>query len=417
MMKTNRFFSLLGPGLLYAGAAIGVSHLVQSTRAGAEFGFELLGILLLTNLLKYPFFEMGSRYVLAKGGNLVDAYAAVGKWVILLFFAMTIITMIPVQAALTIVTAGLSNNIFHTSWSDFGMSALITAATLLLLLFGKFKILDRLIKVVILLLTLSTIVAVVVAWTRWQGQPALATGFDWSNRAHILFLVAFIGWMPAPVDIVVWTSIWTQTKFGQLSFKPTLREVLTEYRIGYFGTMVVAAFFLALGAFVMYGTGEAMPAGGAAFAGKLIGLYTQTIGQWAYPVIAVAAFTTMFSTTITVLDAYPRTLVECTRNFGSGQQKLKPQHQYLIWMFLLAAATLALLKISGQSMRTMVDLATSISFVTAPFLAFLNYKIIFSESIEDQFRPGRFLKIWAWVGLFALAGFTVFYLIVLFRLA
>ena len=32
----------LGPGLLFAGAAIGVSHLVQSTRAGADFGLGLI---------------------------------------------------------------------------------------------------------------------------------------------------------------------------------------------------------------------------------------------------------------------------------------------------------------------------------------------------------------------------------------
>ena len=40
----------LGPGLLFAGAAIGVSHLVQSTRAGADFGLGLLWALLLVNL-------------------------------------------------------------------------------------------------------------------------------------------------------------------------------------------------------------------------------------------------------------------------------------------------------------------------------------------------------------------------------
>lgn len=34
--------SKLGPGLLFAGAAIGVSHLVQSTRAGADFGWGLI---------------------------------------------------------------------------------------------------------------------------------------------------------------------------------------------------------------------------------------------------------------------------------------------------------------------------------------------------------------------------------------
>ena len=32
-----------GPGLLWAATAIGVSHLVQSTRAGASAGFGLAG--------------------------------------------------------------------------------------------------------------------------------------------------------------------------------------------------------------------------------------------------------------------------------------------------------------------------------------------------------------------------------------
>lgn len=410
---SNRFFRLLGPGLLYAGAAIGVSHLVQSTRAGADFGFELMGIMLLTNLFKYPFFEIGSRYVLARGGNLVDAYAEAGKWILVLFLAMTIITMVPVQAALTVVTAGLSNNIFGTTWSDFGMSLAIIPAILVFLVVGKFSLLDKLIKIVIALLTISTVVAVVVAFSRWHGDSLITNTFDWSNRKHILFLVAFIGWMPAPVDIVVWTSIWTQAKFKNLEFKPTMKEVLMEYRIGYFGTMVVAAFFIALGALVMHGTGETMPAGGAAFAGKLVGMYTQMIGQWAYPVIALAALTTMFSTSITVLDAYPRTIVECTSKLGKGTSPVKPQYQYFIWMIVLAVSALVLLRISGKSMRTMVDLATSISFVTAPFLAYLNYKIIYSHAVPTEFRPGIVLRIWAWVGLILLTAFTLFYLYIL----
>ena len=60
----------LGPGLLFAGAAIGVSHLVQSTRAGADFGFGLLWALLLSNLFKYPFFLFGPKYSLATGESI-----------------------------------------------------------------------------------------------------------------------------------------------------------------------------------------------------------------------------------------------------------------------------------------------------------------------------------------------------------
>ena len=36
----------LGPGLLFAAAAVGTSHLVQSTRAGAAYGLTL-GILVI----------------------------------------------------------------------------------------------------------------------------------------------------------------------------------------------------------------------------------------------------------------------------------------------------------------------------------------------------------------------------------
>ena len=53
MKKIN--LKKLGPGLLFAGAAIGVSHLVQSTRAGADFGWGLGWALVLVNVFKYPF--------------------------------------------------------------------------------------------------------------------------------------------------------------------------------------------------------------------------------------------------------------------------------------------------------------------------------------------------------------------------
>ena len=71
----------LGPGLLFAGAAIGVSHLVQSTRAGADFGWGLLWALFLVNLFKYPFFQFGPRYALATGESLLDGYYKLEKFI------------------------------------------------------------------------------------------------------------------------------------------------------------------------------------------------------------------------------------------------------------------------------------------------------------------------------------------------
>ena len=76
----------LGPGLLFAGAAIGVSHLVQSTRAGADFGLGLLWALFLVNIFKYPFFQFGPRYAAATGENLLQGYYKLGKGFLIICF-------------------------------------------------------------------------------------------------------------------------------------------------------------------------------------------------------------------------------------------------------------------------------------------------------------------------------------------
>ena len=70
-MKMKTLMKSLGPGLMWAAAAIGVSHLVQSTRAGASYGFQLLWLIFVINLFKYPFFEFGPRYAAATGETLL----------------------------------------------------------------------------------------------------------------------------------------------------------------------------------------------------------------------------------------------------------------------------------------------------------------------------------------------------------
>ena len=107
-----KVISRLGPGLLFAGAAIGVSHLVQSTRAGADFGFGLIWALILVNLFKYPFFQYGPRYAIVTGESLLDGYYKIGKFFLIAYFVLNILTMFTIQTAVTIVTAGLASSLF-----------------------------------------------------------------------------------------------------------------------------------------------------------------------------------------------------------------------------------------------------------------------------------------------------------------
>ena len=111
--RLERFTKTFGPGILFASTAIGVSHLVQSTRAGAEFGFLLMGFVILAILFKYPFFEFSSRYANVTGTSIIDGYQRLGKNALFLYFIITAISMFFVTAAVGFVTAGFLENLFQ----------------------------------------------------------------------------------------------------------------------------------------------------------------------------------------------------------------------------------------------------------------------------------------------------------------
>lgn len=69
----------MGPGILMASAAVGGSHIVASTQAGAIYGWQLALIIILANLFKYPFFRFGVQYTLSSNKTLLEGYQEKGK--------------------------------------------------------------------------------------------------------------------------------------------------------------------------------------------------------------------------------------------------------------------------------------------------------------------------------------------------
>lgn len=426
-MTQNRFFNgllaKLGPGLLYAGAAIGVSHLVQSTRAGGMFGFELIIAIVVIHLIKYPFFEFGPRYTAATGKNILHGYHKLGRWAVWIYLLMTISTMFIIQAAVTVVTAGLFTHIFgfealgghEPQVVDAIISSLILLICFTLLASGRYVLLDKLIKIIILILTVTTIAAVIALLFDNPGHYSSATvHFDITNAVHLLFLATFLGWMPAPVEISVWHSVWSESKNETEGKVASLKEALFDFRVGFIGTAFLAICFLAIGALVMYGSGVEFKAGGAAFAEQLLDMYKQALGDWAYPIVAIAALTTMFSTTLTLLDAFPRTIGMSLELIAPRQfQHRKNKSIYIFWLLVTIAGTLFLLFFFTPSMGEMVKVATIVAFVAAPVLAILNTMVMFDKSIPESYRPGKIMLVWCMLGLTALIGCSMGYLMLM----
>lgn len=369
----------LGPGLLYAGAAVGVSHIVQSTQAGARFGLVLILAVLLVHIIKYPFFKMGPWYAALTGKSLIDAYFGLGKWAVAIIFLLTFSTMFTIQAAVTLVTAGIAQHITGIVLPPWLWCGLLLLICLIILGFGHYQTLSRLMKWIILILSTTTIVAVLASFS--IDVPAKGTKeiFSLLNRDHLVFLIAFLGWMPAPLDLAIWHSLWTVA--DQKEHEMDVKRTLFDFKAGFWGTAILAVFFILLGANVLYGSGIELDSRAAVFAGQFMDMYSGLIGSWSYPVIALAAFTTMFSTTLTCLDASPRLLRRISQLVMAGNDtgklpviELKSERLlYWFWIILLGTGTLVLIGGFIENMRQMVNLATSVSFLTTPLIALITF--------------------------------------------
>ena len=388
----------LGPGLLYAGAAIGVSHLVQSTKAGATYGYILIIAIVLAHVFKYPFFALGPRYANKTGESLVAGYAKMGSWAVVLLLVLTLSTMFTVQAAVTIVTAGLLQHM-GVSLSAVVLSLLLLVICLLILRIGNYSILDNLMKVIMIILSVSTLAAFALSFSVERGViPSAQTIFTLTKEEDLGFLLAFVGWMPAPLDIAIWHSIWTLAK-GKSADNGEF-----DFRVGFYGTAILGIFFLVLGANTMYGSGEALESSAGGFAAQLITSFTSCLGTWSYWFITIAAFTTMFSTTLTCFDAMPRVM-----NKISEELKLpKAISSVLIWQILLFLGALSILFFLVSSMRQMVTFATIVSFLTAPILAWLSYRLVLSQPKLQLWTRTEMLL--AKAGIMALMTLSILYI-------
>jgi amino acid transporter len=141
-------------------------------------------------------------------------------------------------------------------------------------------------------------------------------------------------------------------------------------------------------------------------------LYQKALGGWAYPLVAIAALTTMFSTTLTCLDAYPRTLSASSELlFPEYMDHKNQKRHYLFWLALTVLGTTLILFFFLTSMQAMVKIATVLAFVAGPVLAGLNTLAMFNKSVPENNRPGRVMFIWCWLSMAVMVIFSIAYLL------
>lgn len=418
----NRF-SILGPGLLFAATSVGTSHLVQSTRAGALYGLALLLIVIVANAVKYPAFRFASDYLPATGFTLLEAYRRQGRWVLCVYFFTTLSSLLFAVSALALMSAGLIKVVFSLSLPTHWLALGLIAATSAILVVGHYNTLERVTKVLVVIMMACTLVATasVIPEIPWgEGMQWLPTRLD---IAGLMFVAALIGWMPVPLDASVWQSLWAKAKAENSEQPPTLAQSRFDFNLSFIGTLLLAICFMLLGAGLMYNKGIELQSGSAAFSAQLISLYQTVFGSSAGPVIGIAALAIIYSSLLAIMDAFPRALSSLHRRWldipeERDEHTLNEADPFYIGTLLAMAAGAALTyRFFMTSLTSLIDMAATIAFITAPLIAYLNHRAIRAEHVPVNCRPGSLMTLYSRLSIAVMVGFACAYLYLRFWLS
>ena len=403
--SSHSVFSVLGPGILYAASAVGVSHLIQGTRAGADYGLQLSFIIIIACFFKYPCIRFGGDYAAATGKSLISNYRSQGWWAFSIYSVAQIISMVFVIAAISLFTQGLIQVALNFEMNPIlGVSLLLGIVTIILLT-GHYRFLETVSKFIVAIFSILILLAVVL----------VAGKIDWSfsnvllppiNVPMLLYMVAMIGFMPTPTDASVVQSLWTCARAEEKGNLPSPSDAKLDFNVGYIMSVVLALCFLVLGAGVMYVPGTELETSSVGFSRQLIELFTETIGTWSFPLISIATIFVMLSTLIAVVDGMTRVAVGITESvFKEPSEKL-----YNIYLGVLTLLAILILATMLKSFTIFINITSVIVFVVSPILAFLNHRAMWSNLVPKDLQPSSVMKYWSISGIVFLILVTLTYL-------
>lgn len=415
-MDRQTLRKMIGPGLIFSGASIGTSHLVQSTRAGALFGMALVIVIVLANVLKYPAFRFGVDYAHATRKSLLSGYRELGLWVKLLFLVV-ILPIVPIiLAAVSAATAGIFDTL---TGSDIPVPLLSTAILVLcavLLVTGGYRLLDKVNGWLLAFLVVSTVIATIMVLPRVEWGTL--ADFSWTREtAAFMFIVALIGFMPTPIDVAPGLSIWKVEadrllpEGSRVSIEDTRAAFLGPYVL----TAVMAVCFCIMGAGVMHAQGTSPLADAPGFAGQVVALYRETLGPGPALLAGISALSVMVTTVIAAIDIYVRTFsVAVSGPRLEAASDATHARSYLAFAVIFPALAALALFFLLTEFTVFLDFVTTTSFVVAPLMALLNHLVVTRCAMPEEARPSPVVRAWSWFAIVLMTALAVAYFVLAF---
>ena len=432
-MKTppTRFWEVLrqlGPGMILSGSIVGSGELIATPTLAARVGFAALWLIVVSCLIKVVVQEELGRYTILTGETTFEALNRIPgprlgvSWVVWCWVLMFV--------GVTFQQGGIIGGVgqvFHLLFPAVGSktwTVIVGVATIGILLKGKYRLIEAGSTFMVVSFTVITVAcALMLEWTPYEIRAKdLVEGF----RFHIPpggLAVAFavFGITGVGATELIYYPYWCLEKgyarfVGPREDSPAwlerargwIRIMQTDTIVAMLVyTLATVAFYL-LGAGVLFGT-QQVPKG-YEMVRTLSGIYTSTLGPWAFGLFLLGAFFVLYSTVFSATASNSRVLVdfmELARVIKTGDERRSFWLRVMVialvilqtlW-YLLLGEPVQMVLIGGLAQACMLPI---IAFATL----YLRYKFV-----EPALRPSLFIDALLWVCSFLMLGFATFTLV------
>ena len=225
--------------------------------------------------------------------------------------------------------------------------------------------------------------------------------------------------MPAPIDLSVWGSLYALQKADDDGQVMTPREADVDFGVGYGITTLLAVAFAVLGWLVMYGAVDeqgnpvTLAQGGVGFSQQFVNMYTQSLGDWSFGLVAFVAIATMVSTSVTCIDGYPRAVTATLQTIrrkdaigddAAANNQIQPWSLVPALLIMTGAALLIVWLLIGNLLQ-MLQVAMIIAACTRYF-CLAEYSFDFRWAYAAALSPSEMGYVVGLVGLSGVAGIS-----------
>jgi Mn2+/Fe2+ NRAMP family transporter len=417
----------IGPGMVLAASIVGSGELIATTTLGAQVGYAVLWIILLSCAIKPVVQGEFGRYTIATGHTALEGFNRVPGpragvswlvWAWALTVTLTLLQVGGMYGGVAQVLHLLVPSVPVNAWV--GVCFLITLA---LLLGGGYERIERLAIVKVGLFTVLTVCAAAILLRR-PGAVTLAdlqSGLSFEfPAAGLATAIAVFGITGVGATELVMYPYWCVEKGyarfvgerdGSAAWASRARGWIRVMHLDIacslvIYTMATVAFYL-LGAGVLHRMGL-VPAERDTIT-VLSNIYTQTLGAWALWLFYLGAVVTLYGTVFASTAAHARLFADAVRIAGwypreDAESRRRWRNRFVVVLSVVPVTLYWFLK-------SPVQMVIAGGVAQALMLPLIGGAVIYLRhtQLPDEIRPTIGTTLMLWISSAVMLGFASYY--------